>query len=388
MHQIVIKLRKKIDISIVMPCLNEEKTVGKCIRWAKEGLKKLGKLKTEIIVVDNGSSDNSREIILTNKVKIIDCYEKGYGRAYKKGLENAQGKYIVIADADSTYDLREIPKFIAKLNKGFDLVLGSRFHKALKARSMPFFNRVIGNPLLTSVINIFYRCRITDSQTGFRAFRLKAYRKMNLKGSGMDFASEMIIKAIAHKLKITEIPISYFPRRGKSKLSPFKDAAKIIIAILIYSPTTVLILPGVIAFIVGAIGTLVILPGPLYILGGKKYIDIHTMTVCIFLAIIGLHTVLVGIYTKLYTVKRLGIPGGALTYFLIRNITLQKLFIAGLFITLFSFFIIGDITLIWIRSGFSQLSREREFIFALGLGAIGAQLVFSSFLFEIMQRDS
>ena len=381
------KSRSKIDISVVMPCLNEEKTVGKCIRWAKEGLLKLGEVKSEIIIVDNGSCDHSKEIAKRFGAHVLDCPEKGYGRAYKKGLDYARGKYIIIADSDGTYDLREIQYFVKRLREGYELVLGSRFQRKRNRKSMPLLHRIVGNPLLTLIINIFHRCRISDSQTGLRAFTRAAYLKMNLKSGGMEFASEMIIKAIAYKLKIMEISISYYPRFGVSKLSPIKDTWRIIISTLFYSPTYVLVLPGIVAFVFGIIGTAVLVSGPLYILGNNKYLDVHTMTACLFLSLIGLHVILIGIYSRLYMVKRLGITGGFITNLLLRNISLEKLFFTGLVFIILALGIIFDITLGWIHSGFAELSREREFIVALGLGSMGGLLASSSFLIELMQKD-
>lgn len=377
----------KKTISLVLPCLNEEKSISWCIQSAKIGLTKSKKLgfSGEIIVVDNGSEDRSVTLARRTGAKVVFEKKRGYGAAYKKGIRSAQGQYIIIGDSDGTYDFQKIEYFIEELIKGAHLVLGSRFKGKIKEKSMPFLHRYLGNPLITATINLFYGCHLSDSQTGFRAFTRKAYKTMRLKSNGMEFASEMIFKAVLSRLKITEIPINYYPRSGHSKLSPIKDAWRHITSILIYSPTYVFIIPGFVIFLLGATGTILLLPGPLYF--GKIMIDIHTMIISIFLAAIGIHIILTGFITRLYTVKRLGIKGGPLTKWLLKYVSLDMLFISGVALTAISLVVIGLNTLSWIASGFVLLSQDREFIAATGIGMIGGQLAFSSFLFELLNKD-
>lgn len=376
---------KKILISVVIPCLNEEASISKCIRAAITGLKKINAagFDNEIIVVDNGSTDNSVKIARKFKIRLISELRRGYGRAYKTGLAQARGKYIIIGDSDGTYDFTSLTGFIGGLKSGADLVLGSRFLGKLSGKSMPFLNRYLGNPLLTGLINLYYGCRLTDSQTGFRAFTRKAYRKMYMASDGMEFASEMIIKAIDNRLKIREIPVGYAPRIGVSKLSPLLDAWRHVQAILIYSPTYSIILPGLILFLTGIAGSAILLPGPVRF--KTVVVDVHSLIVSVLLATIGLNILLTGFFVRLYTTAKLHIAGGFLTGFLTKHITLTRLFITGLILTLIGIGIIGTITFYWILHGFSGLSEERLFIVALGFMVTGIQCLYSSLLFGLLR---
>jgi len=211
-----------MEISIVMPCLNEAETVGACIMKAKQALKKMDE-NGEIIVADNGSTDGSDLIAESLGAKVVRQPVKGYGSACRAGIEAAQGKYIVCADSDDTYDLSEIPSFIKPLNNGFDLVMGTRLKGKIVKGAMPWLHRYIGNPLLTGILNILFKAGVSDAHCGMRAVTSDAYEKMRLSTTGMEFASEMVIKAAKLKLKLAEVPITYYPRKGNSKLHPFRD---------------------------------------------------------------------------------------------------------------------------------------------------------------------
>ena len=197
-------MTKKTLVSVILPCLNEKKTIERCITWAKQGLRKLAqRYKSEIIVVDNGSTDRSRSLARRAGAKVVVEKRRGYGSAYKAGLAASHGTYIIIGDSDGTYDFRQIPRFIRELEKGADLVLGSRLTGTVSPGAMPFTHRYLGNPILTSLLNIFYARRLSDSQTGFRAFTKRVSKILNLQSNGMEFASEMIVKAIYHQLNIS-----------------------------------------------------------------------------------------------------------------------------------------------------------------------------------------
>jgi len=358
--------QKKPLISVVIPCYNEESAIAKTIDWAKTGLKKLSKkYKGEIIVVDNNSTDNSAIIARKKKVIVISEKNLGYGRAYLTGLSKAKGMYIIIGDSDATYDFREIPKFVKKLEKGSDIVLGNRFTSHLSDHSMPWFNRHVGNPILTTMINLFYNCRISDTQTGFRAFTKKAYRKMGLHSTGMEFASEMIIKAIANRMVISQVNINYHRRIGTSKLSPISDAWRHVQSILMFSPTYAIIFPGIVATLTGLTGTILLLSGPLSV--GKFFLDIHTMISSVILTTLGVNIILTGIFARLYTVNSLNVKGGFLTSLINKYINPEKLLLLGIITFIVSLVITGSITFYWIFNRFGPLDKAREFIAALGL---------------------
>jgi glycosyltransferase involved in cell wall biosynthesis len=381
-------MTKIVDLSVVLPCLNEAQSVGVCVKQIKNVLRKMRKNGTvgEIIVVDNGSTDRSALVARNAGAIVIPEPHRGYGQAYKTGIADAKGKYIIMGDSDGTYDFNSIPIFIEQLEAGADLVLGSRFKGKINQGAMPFFNRHIGNPLLTSMINIFYGCRISDTQTGFRAFTNQTFKKLGLTSPGMEFASEMIFKSIAYKLKIIEIPIHYHKRIGISKLSPFTDAWRHIQAILLYSPTYAIIFPGLVITLIGLSGTFLLLPGPLHL--GKFFIDIHTMTASVLITSLGTYILLIGFFSRIYMIRMLKIEGGPLSHFLIRNITVNRLFISGLIILIMALIPLFIISYSWIIQGFSALAREREFIAAVGLAVIGAQILFSSFLFLLLGNIS
>ena len=210
----------KIEVSIVMPCLNEEKTVGICVRKAKEALKKHG-INGEVIVADNGSIDNSIEIAKREGAKTVYQPVKGYGSAYLKGIEEAKGRFIIIGDSDDTYDFSEIGQFVEKLRDGFEFVSGSRFKGHIEKGAMPWLHRYVGNPGLTWLISFIFKARFSDVYCGFKAFTKEAYKKINPLSRGMEFCLELVIKSSLLNLKRTEIPITLYARQGESKLRTF-----------------------------------------------------------------------------------------------------------------------------------------------------------------------
>jgi len=209
-------------VSVVLPCLNEEATIGECIKNIKNMFKKED-INGEIIVSDNGSTDNSVKIAKSMDVKVVYQPLKGYGAALLKGIHEARGKFIVMGDSDATYDFLETPTLLKPLKKSYDFVIGTRFKGRIKKGAMPWAHRYIGNPLLSSLVNLFFKTNLSDVHCGFRAFTKEAFEKMNLKTTGMEFASEMVISALKNRLKIYEVPISYNKRKGMSKLKSFSD---------------------------------------------------------------------------------------------------------------------------------------------------------------------
>jgi glycosyltransferase involved in cell wall biosynthesis len=213
-----------IMISVVIPCLNEEKTLGSCIAEAKEGISKSG-LSGEVIISDNGSKDDSRSIAIENGARVIETQIKGYGSAIINGINNAKGDYVIIGDADMTYDFTEIPKFVNELESGSDLIIGNRFKGGVEKGAMPFLNKYLGNPFLSMVARVFFKIQIGDFHCGLRGIKKNVYDNLNLKSTGMEFASEMIVKAAILNFKITEIPtvLRKPPFERTPHLKPFRD---------------------------------------------------------------------------------------------------------------------------------------------------------------------
>ena len=382
-----LKMHTKPYISVVMPCLNEEKAIGKCISDAKVGLSKLEKLghKGEIIVVDNNSTDNSASIAEKMGVRVIFEKKRGYGAALKQGIKNSRGEYIIIGDCDNTYDFRQIKSFVGLLEKGADLVLGSRFKGTIKRGAMNFSHRYIGNPLLTFILNLSFASKISDVQTGMRAFSKACYKRLNLKSGGMEFASEMIIKAVYRKLKIKEVPVNYYPRLGISKLSPLSDAWRHIKFIILYSPTYALILPGFIFFILGiTVGILLAREGRILF---NHFFDIHTMGMGFLLSNVGLNIMLLGLFARLYTQELLGLPSRFLTNNLLKNLSVERLLVLGSFLLLIGLVVLGNVLVVWVQNGFGELSKIRQVIIGANIVGFGLQIIFSSFLFGLLSDE-
>jgi len=220
-------MKSTISLTILIPCLNEEKTLAVCVKKAKSYIKKSG-LSAEVLVADNGSTDNSRLIAVENGARVISVHKKGYGNALLAGIKHSKGKFIIMGDADDSYSFLQLDGFINKLDEGYDLVMGNRFSGHIQKGSMPFLNRYIGNPFLSFVAKKLYKCPAGDFHCGLRGFDKKSILSLGLACGGMEFASEMLIKARLKELKITEIPINFYcdGRNSKSHLRPFRDGLR------------------------------------------------------------------------------------------------------------------------------------------------------------------
>lgn len=214
-----------IEVSVVMPCLNEQETLGACIRKAQRTLEALG-VSGEVVVADNGSTDDSIGIAEHLGAHVVHQPIRGYGAAYQAGFAAARGQFIVMGDSDDTYDFTDLKRFITPLREGYDLVIGNRFKGDIMPGAMPWARRYIGNPILSGILRWLFGTAISDSHCGMRSFTAEAYKRMVLKTTGMEFASEMVVKALAVNLNILEIPITYYPRAGESKLNAVRDAVR------------------------------------------------------------------------------------------------------------------------------------------------------------------
>lgn len=372
-------------VSIVMPCLNEEETIGACVEKALEGIARTG-LPGEVIVSDNGSEDRSIEIASALGARVIHAPKRGYGNAYLSGFAAARGEYIVMGDSDDTYDFREVGALIKPLQDGAEYVMGSRFAGKILPGAMPWLHQYIGNPVLTWILNRMFGLRASDCHTGFRAFTRGAYGKMRLQTTGMEFASEMVINAAKAKLKVAEVPIVYYPRGGESKLRSFRDGWRHLRFMLMYSPDHLFLIPGGLLFVIGLAGLLALLPGDLRI--GGHLISFHFMFVAALLVMLGFQIMLTGFYAKAYAYTHRFAPEDRMIQLFYRYFALEKFVLAGLAI-----FAIGlgfDIYILvtWISHGFKNLFEVRPAVVALILMMIGGQLVFSSFLLGILDIKS
>jgi glycosyltransferase involved in cell wall biosynthesis len=371
---------KVVDVSVILPCLNEVKTIGICIKKAQQVFKE-NKIKGEIIVViDERCIDKSDEIAKKLGAIVLTA-NKGYGAAYIKGFSVAKGRAVVMADSDDTYNILEMPKLLAEL-KNYDTVIGSRFTGEIKEGAMSWSHRYVGNPLLTWILNVFFKLKVSDAHSGFRAFRKEALSRLDLHATGMEFASELIVKSARASLKVKEVPITYNPRAGESKLNSFRDGWKHLRFMLLYSPMFLFLVPGALLFLSGLILMTLLLAGPVHV--GAITLDIHPMIVGALLTIVGFQIITLGVYAKTYAIKMgLDKPSGFMR-FIEKYANFERGILAGLIIGAIG--LILDISILreWIDVGFGALSELRTAIFALTLVIIAVQVMFSAFFLGVL----
>jgi len=288
-------------VSIVMPCLNEEETVGTCVKKAMSWLARSGTA-GEVVVVDNGSTDRSAEIASAAGARVIHERRRGYGQAYLRGFSEARGDYIVMGDADDTYDFSNLDPLLAPLANGADMVLGNRFSGGIASGAMPWAHRYLGSPIINAVIRLFFGTRIGDSQSGLRAFRRDAAERLGLRSTGMEMASEMIVSASRAGFKIVEVPAPYAVRRGESKLSTVRDGWRHLRYLLLAAPDFLFTLPGAVLIVLGAISTTIAVASPEGIqIGPLTWRPVFAGTI---LLAIGVNALLFGVIAKLFGVSR------------------------------------------------------------------------------------
>jgi len=374
-------MENKPEVSVVLPCLNEEVTIGECIKNIKNIFKKEN-INGEIIVSDNGSIDKSVKIAKLLNVKVVYQPLKGYGAACIKGINAASGKFIVMADCDATYDFLEIPTLLKPLKEGYDFVIGTRFKGTIKKGAMPWVHRYIGNPFLSGLVNLFFKVNLSDVHCGFRAFTKEAFETMNLKTTGMEFASEMVISASKNKFNLCEVPISYNKRKGKSKLRSFSDGWRHLRFIFMYSPTYLFLVPGLFLFLIGLVSITLLKHGPLLINGFN--IDIHFMLFGSLLTLLGYHIVTIGLYARTYAITSGFEKHDKLIDFIAKYISLERGMVIGLTVFLIGLFISLKILFNWIHGSFSSINEIRNVIFSITILIVGIQTIFSSFFLSIL----
>jgi hypothetical protein len=288
-----------IEVSVVMPCLNEERTVGRCVAKAVAALEKLG-VNGEVIVADNGSSDDSHAVARTNGARVVAVSRRGYGSALQGGIEAAHGKYIIMGDADDSYDFSHLEPFVARLRAGDDLVMGNRFKGGIKPGAMPWLHRYVGNPVLSGILNLFFRTPARDCHCGLRGFRKDAYQRLGLRTPGMEFASEMVVKASLYHQKISEVPIVLYPdgRDRAPHLRSFRDGWRHLRFLLMFCPLWLYLIPSAILLGVGLGLMAWLTPGPQHV--GGVVLDVHTMLLGALCIIVGYQTVWLWAYARIH----------------------------------------------------------------------------------------
>ena len=301
--QIPVKESVPLELSIVMPCLNEAETLGTCIKKAQRTLRE-HKIDGEIIVADNGSTDGSQSIATSNGARVIPVEGKGYGKALMGGIASARGKYIIMGDADDSYDFTSLLPFLMKLREGYDLVMGNRFKGGIKPGAMPPLHRYLGNPVLTGIGRLFFSSPSGDFHCGLRGFTREAVMKLALRTTGMEFASEMVVKSTLHGMRIAEVPTTLSPD-GRSRpphLRSWRDGWRHLRFLLLYSPRWLFLYPGALLMIIGLASGLWLLSGPRRL--GMVTLDVHTLLYSATAVIVGFQAVLFATFTKIFAISQ------------------------------------------------------------------------------------
>jgi glycosyltransferase involved in cell wall biosynthesis len=373
-----------VEISVVIPCLDEEAAVGAVVEQAWEGIHRSGR-SGEVIVVDNGSTDASAEIAAAHGATVVYEPRRGYGRAYLTGIAHARGDYVVMADADGTYPVNELAPFVDALESGSDLVLGSRFEGRIHEGAMPWSHRWIGNPILTGLLNRLFGIRVSDAHCGMRALRRSALPVLDLHSTGMEFASEMVFKAFRRELAVGQIPIDYFPRTGESKLSRFADAWRHVRFMLLYSPSWLFFVPGLVLLLLGIAGVLLLASGPVDVFG--RAWQIHTMLAFVALTLIGAQVVQLGIFARTYALTHFG-EHDRLLERLRRRVHLEHGVLLGLALALAGAGVLLAVFVRWARGGFGALGDEYPTALGVTLVGLGVQTIFGSFFIGLLTMRS
>ena len=374
------------EISVVMPCLNESRTLGICIGKAKSSLEQLG-LPGEIVVADNGSTDGSQELAMNLGARVIPVAQKGYGSALRAGIAAAQGKFVVMGDSDDSYDFTQLGTFVSKLQEGFDLVMGNRFWGEQVPGAMPFLHRYVGNPFLSWLGRLFFKCPVGDFQCGLRAFRKDAMDALDLNTTGMEFSTEMVVKATLFNLRIAEIPTTLSPDgRGRPPhLRTWRDGWRYLRFLLLYSPRWLFLYPGFILMFFGVAACAWLLPGPRTI--GSVTFDYHTLLFAAMAVLIGFESVNFAVFSKIFATTEGLLPEDPRLNRLYRYITLEVGLIVGTLLILAGAALWGFGLAFWRSHHFGPLNPEATLRIVIpgfvGL-TLGVQIVLSSFFMSVL----
>ena len=365
-------------VSVVIPCLNEAANIERCVARARAVLEGHD-LRGEVVVADNGSEDGSAALAEAAGARVIHEPRRGYGSAYLAGFAAAQGDYIVMLDADLTYDFEDIPGFIDRLHEGAELVMGDRMDN-IHPGAMPWLHRYVGNPVLTGVLNLFFRTGVKDAHCGMRAVRREVLPRLDLRTTGMEFASEMVIRAAKEDLAIEEVPIEYHPRGGESKLSSFRDGWRHLRFLLVHSPTHLFIIPGGLLTLVGALISLTVV-AQLDVFGRQW--QLHTLVGGALLTVVGVQIVGLGLSAHAYGTYFMGERDPWFDRMRARFRLEHGLMLGAA--VLFAGVVVGAVIFVtWAQRGFGELAELRLAVLAATLAIVGVQIVFSSFLISIL----
>jgi glycosyltransferase involved in cell wall biosynthesis len=376
-----------IFVSAVMPCLNEEKTLGLCIEKIRRVFDELG-IAGEVVVADNGSTDRSIEVAESHGARVVHERRKGYGAALLAGISAARGRIVVMADADDSYDWAALGDYVRKIEEGYDLVMGNRFKGGIEPGAMPSLHRYLGNPVLSTLARVMYRIPINDFHCGMRAFTREAFTRMSVRMPGMEFATEMVVNASHAGLRIAEIPTRLYPdkRDRPPHLRSFRDGWRHLRFILTYAPDWLYLIPGGLMFVFGMGGMAILASGPVLI--GKFSVGIHFLALASLLALLGANIIGFGLLARLINAKRNPISEGSAFGRLLSWFTLERglivgggLAVAGLSLDLW-------VLVEWIARGFGDMAGTVHIAFvATTVMLLGVNAAFASFLFNMLREE-
>jgi glycosyltransferase involved in cell wall biosynthesis len=370
-----------------MPCLNEAETLATCVRKALAFLSQ-HRLLGEVLVADNGSTDGSPDIAASEGARVVPVELRGYGAALMGGINAAGGKYVIMGDADDSYDFSELMPFIVRLREGADLVMGNRFKGGIEPRAMPFSHQYLGNPVLSWLGRLFFGIRVRDFYCGLRGFNRNKILGLNLRTTGMEFAPEMVIRAAFGGLRIEEVPTN-LRRDGRSRpphLRTWRDGWRGLSFLLVYSPRWLFLYPGLVLLVTGIISAIILLPGPIFIEGVG--FDIHTFIVACFLVLLGAQAVGFSLLARRIAVSHKLIPPSSRYSAIIDALTLERVLIGAALLILGGLggflYAVGK----WVSVGLGPLQYEellRGLILSMTIMAIGLQAAFIAFASAIME---
>ncbi len=380
----------ELELTVVLPCLNEARTVGACVHEAREAMLQAG-IAGEVVIADNGSTDGSQAIAEKEGARIVPVKEKGYGHALRGGIAAARGRYLIMGDADQSYDFSHLPRFVEKLRTGDDLVMGNRFQGGVQPGAMPWKNRYIGNPVLTFIGRLFFQTSIGDFHCGLRGFSAEAYRRMNLRTTGMEFASEMVIKAVMLGLRVSEVPTVLRPdgRDRPPHLRPWRDGWRHLRFMLLFSPRWLFFYPGILLMLGGTLLGAALLPGPLPI--GHVKLDVHTLLFAAGGILIGFQAVSFAALSKFFAIRS-GLRAGEASFETwLGKLSLEKGILIGILLILAGIMVWGGALWYWREQGFGSLQPTQTLRWVipgtLSL-ALGCQMILTSFFLGVLRLDT
>ena len=374
------------ELSVVMPCLNESRTLAVCIKKAQAAMARL-RIPGEVIVADNGSTDGSQSIAEGLGARVTPVKERGYGSALRGGIAAARGKFVIMGDSDDSYDFTQIGDFVAKLNEGYDLVMGNRHTGGIRPGAMPFLHRYLGNPVLSGIGRLFFGCPVGDFQCGLRGFRKDAIDRLELRTTGMEFSTEMVVKATLFGLRIAEIPAVLSPDgRGRPPhLRTWRDGWRYLRFLLLYSPRWLFLYPGIATFALGAAIVLWLLPGPRAV--GSVVFDYQTLLFGAMAILIGFQSVHFAAFTKIFAISEHLLPEDPRLNRIFRYVKLETGLILGTLLILAGAAAWALGLSYWQRHSFGPLDPDKSLRIVIpGLVSLvlGIQIVLSSFFISVL----